>query len=118
MGLCGDAVWQGDGMSTVELSSSSEVLKVNQHHAGLQCDWLVLMLCGIAGSKEMFSSLETWWILEVLLRGVGMLKFSLPLSYPSSSKASLLSMAALSMVTKQPNKTSSECWHSRCVDAE
>ena len=29
MGLCGDAVWEGDGMSTVELSSSSEVLKVN-----------------------------------------------------------------------------------------
>ena len=63
------------------------------------------MVCGVAGSKEIFLSLETWWILEVLLRGVGMLKISLPLSYPSSSKASLLSKAAFSVVTKQPNKT-------------
>ena len=96
-------------MSTVEMSSSSELLKVNRHHTGLQCDWLVLMLCGVVGSKEMFSSLGTLWILDVLLRGVGMLKFSLPLSYPLSSNASLLSKAALSVVTNQLNKTSSDC---------
>ena len=31
---------------------------------------------------------------------------------------SLLSNAALSVVMKQLNKTSSDCWHSRCVDVE
>ena len=86
-------------MSTAELSSLSEVLNDIQQHTGLWHDWLVSVVCGVEGSKEMFSSLETWWILGVL-RGVGMLKFSLPLLYPSSSKASLPSNAALSMVTK------------------
>ena len=76
------------------------------------------MLHGVTGSKEMFSSLETWCILEVLLSGVGMLKFSLPFSYPSSPNASLLSNAALRVVMKPPNKTSSDCWHSKCVDVE
>ena len=51
MSLCGDAVWKGDGMSTAELSSSSEVLKVNWHHTGLQCDWMVPMMHGVIGSK-------------------------------------------------------------------
>ena len=87
-------------MSTAELSSLSELLNDNWQHTGLQCDWLVAVMHGVEGSKEMFSSLETWWILGVHLRGVGMLKFSLPLSYPSSSKVSLLSKAALSMVMK------------------
>ena len=99
-GFCNGPVLEGDGLSTVEMSSSSEVLKVNWHHTGLWHDLLVPVLCGVTGSKEMFSSLETWWILEVLLRGVGMLKFSLPLSYPSSSNVSLLSNAALSVVMK------------------
>ena len=76
------------------------------------------MLCGVTGSKEMFSLLETWWILEVLLRGVGMLKFSLALLYPSSSNMSLLSNTALSVVMRQPNKASSDYWHSNCVDVE
>ena len=38
MGLCGGVILEGDGMSTVELSSSSEVLKVNWHHIDLQYD--------------------------------------------------------------------------------
>ena len=80
MGFCSSTVLEGNGMSIVEMSSSSELLKDNQHHTGLWCDWLVPMLCGVVGSKEMLSSLDTWWILGVCLRGVGMLKFSLPLS--------------------------------------
>ena len=86
-------------MSTPELPSSSGLLNDNQWHTGVQCDWLVDVVCGVEGPKEMFSSLETWWILGVHLR-VSMLKFSLPLSYPSSFNVSLLSMAELSMVTK------------------
>ena len=96
-GFCKGHVLEGNGLSTVEVSLSSEEQKVNQCHTGLWCDWLVCVLCGVTASKEMFSSLETWWILEVLLRGVGMLKFSLPLSYPSSSKVGLLSNPALSV---------------------
>ena len=114
MGFCNGAMLEGNGLSTVRVSSSSEELKANQCHTGLWCGWLVPVLHGIAGSKETFSSLETWWILEVFLRGVGVLKFSLPLSYPSSSNASLYSSAALRVVMKCPNKTSSDCWHSRC----
>ena len=117
-GFCNGTMLEGDGLPTVEVSLSSEVLKDNQCCTGLQCDWLVPVLHGVAGSNEMFSSLETWLILEVLLRGVGMLKFSLPLLYPSSSNVSLLSKAAFSVVKKQLNKTSSDCWCSRCVDVE
>ena len=87
-------------MSTAELSSSSELLNDNWWCTGLQHDWLVAVVCGVEGLKEMFPSLETWWILGVHLTGVGMLTFSFPLSYPSSSKVSLLSKAALSMITK------------------
>ena len=116
MGFSSCVVLEGGGISTAELFSSSELLEDNQHHTGLWHDWLVSMLCGVVGLKEMLSSLEAWWILEVHLRGVGMLKFSLPLSYPLSSNVSFLSKAALSMVIKQPNKTFSDCWHSRCVD--
>ena len=115
-GLCGGAVPEGNGMSMAEPSSSSELLKDNQCHTGLHHDWLVTVLHGVVGLKEMLSSLETWWILQVHLRGVGMLKVLLPLSYPSSSNACVLSKAALSVVTKQLNKTSSNCWHSRCID--
>ena len=75
----------------------------------LQCDWLVPVLHGVDGSKEMFLSLETWWNLEVLLGELGMLKFLLPLSYPSSSNMSLFSNAALSVVMKRLNKTTSDC---------
>ena len=103
-------------MSTVELSSSSELLNDNWWHTGLQRDWPVAVVHGVEESKEMFSSLDTRWILGVCLRGVGMLKFSLQLSYPSSSKVSLLSKAALSVATKQLNNTSSDCWHSRCME--
>ena len=78
-GLCSAAVLEGDVMSIAELSSSSELLKDNWHHTGLWHDWLVPMLHGVVGSKQMLSSLDTWWILGVHLRGVGMLKFSLPL---------------------------------------
>ena len=60
MGLCSGTVLEGGGMSTVEMSSSSELLKDNWHHTGLWCDWLVLVLCGVMGSKDMLSSLETW----------------------------------------------------------
>ena len=91
---------QVDEMSTVELPSSSELLNDNWHLTGLQCDWLAAVLHGVEGSKKMLSSLETWWILGVHLREVAMLKFSLPLSYPLSSNASLLSKAVLSMVMK------------------
>ena len=75
--------WKAIDCQLYGVLSSSEDLKLNQHHTGLQCDWLVPALHGVAGSKEM-----------------GMLKFSLPLSYPSSSNASLLSNAALSVITK------------------
>ena len=75
-GFCSGTVLEGDGMSTVEMSALSELLKDNWHHTGLQCDWLVPVLHGVVGPKEMLSSLETWRI----LREVGMLKFSLPLS--------------------------------------
>ena len=92
-GLCGGAVPEGNGMSTAEPSSSSELLKDNWHHTGLWHSLLVPVLCGVVGSKDMLSSLETWCILGVHLRGVGMLKFSLPLMYPSSSNVSLLSKA-------------------------
>ena len=84
----------------VELSSLSELLNDNWQCTGLQCDWLVAVLHGVDGSKEMLLSLETWWILGFHLRGVGMLKLSPPLSYPLSSNVSLLSKAALSVVTK------------------
>ena len=87
-------------MSTVRLSSSLEELKVKCCCTGLWCDCLVPVLCGVAGSKEMFSSLKTWWILEVHLSGVGMLKFLLPLLYPLPCNASLLSNAAFSVVMK------------------
>ena len=92
---CG-AVLAGKGISSVGVSSSSEEL----NHTGLQCDSLVPVLHSVAGSKEAFLTLEMWWILEVLLSGVGMLKFSLPLLYPSSSNMSLLLNAALRVVTK------------------
>ena len=96
---CKGTVLKGDELSTVEVSSSSsEELMVNQCSTFLGCEWLVCVLCGITGSKEMFSSLKTWCVLEVLLRGVGMLKFSLPLLYTSSSNVHLLSNAALSVV--------------------
>ena len=80
MGFYSGTVLEGDGMSTVEMSSSSELLKDNWHHTGLWCGWPVPVLHGVVGSKEMLLSLDTWWILGVHLRGVGMLKFSLPLS--------------------------------------
>ena len=67
MGFCNGAILEGDGLLALELSSSLEVLKVNQQHTGLWCDWLVPVLHGVTGSKEMFSALDTWWILEVLL---------------------------------------------------
>ena len=81
-------------------TSSSELVNDNWQCTGLQCDWMVPVQCGVVGSNEVLSSLKTWWILGLHLRGVGMLKFSLPLLYPSSSNASLLSKAALSVVTK------------------
>ena len=74
-GFFTDAILGDKGLSTVRVSSSSEELKVNHHGTGLQCDWLTPVPCGVARSKETFSSLETWCILEVLLSGVGMLKF-------------------------------------------
>ena len=80
VGLCGNVVLEGYGVSTEELSSSSEVLKVNRWCTGLQCDWLVPVLHGVTGSREMCSLLRTWWIFNVLLREEGMLKFSLLLS--------------------------------------
>ena len=80
MGFCSSTVLEGDGMSTVEISSPSELLKDNWNHTGLWHDWLVPMLHGVVGSKEMLSSLDTWWILGIHQMGVGMLKFSLPLS--------------------------------------
>ena len=80
MGFCSSTVVEGDGMLTIEMSSSWELLKDNWCHTGLWCDWLVPMLHGVVGLKEMLSSLDTWWILGLCLRGVGMLKFSLLLS--------------------------------------
>ena len=116
--FCNGSVLAGNGISSVGVSSSSEELKVVKCHTGLQCDCLVPVLHGVTSSKEAFSTLETWWILEVLLSGVGMLKFLLPLLYPLSSNASLLSNAALSLVTKQPKNISSDYCHSRCVDVK
>ena len=78
-GSASGTVLEGDGMSTGDMSSSSEVLKENWHHTGLWHDWLIPMLYGVLGSQEM-SSLDTWWILGVHLREMGMLKFSLPIS--------------------------------------
>ena len=117
-GFCNGAILEGYLLLTVRMSSSSGELKVNWHCTDLWCDWLVPVLCGVAGSKEAFSSLKMWCILEVLLSGMGMLKFSLQLSYPSSSNMSLLLNAALRVVTKWPNKTSTDCWHSRRVGVE
>ena len=44
--------------SEVLLSSSSELLKDKWQHTGFQFDWLVAVVCGVEGSKEMFSLLE------------------------------------------------------------
>ena len=51
MCLCHDAVLDGNGVSTAQLLPSLEVLKVSQQHTGLWCDWVVLMLHGVTGSK-------------------------------------------------------------------
>ena len=75
--FCNGAVLAGEGISSVGVSSSLEKLKVKHHCTGLQCDSPVPVLHSVTGSEEAFSTLETWWILEVLLSGVGMLKFSL-----------------------------------------
>ena len=58
MGFCAGTVLEGDGMSVVKISSSSELLKDNWHCTGLWHDLLVPVLCGVVGSKEMMSSLE------------------------------------------------------------
>ena len=60
MGFCSGTVLVGNGMSTIEMSSSSELLKDNWHHTGLWHDLLVPVLHGVVGSKEMLSSLDTW----------------------------------------------------------
>ena len=79
---CTGSVLFGDGISSIGVSSSSssEELKVRHLHTGLQCDSLVPVLHGITGcgSKDAFLTLEMWWILEVLLSGVCMLKFCYP----------------------------------------
>ena len=62
------------------VSSSYEELYVNILHTGLSHGSLVLHGVTRIGLKEEFSMLETWWILDVFQRGVGMLKFSEPLS--------------------------------------
>ena len=81
---CFDGVLSGDGVTSAGMtsSSSSEELKDKHLHTGLWCDSLLPELCGVtgSGSKDVFSTLEIWWFLEVLLSGVGMLKFLLPLS--------------------------------------
>ena len=38
------------------------------------------VVSGVVGSKDKFSLVETWYICDTLLRGVGILKLSLPLS--------------------------------------
>ena len=62
------------------VSSPSNELYVSLLHAGLSCGSLVLHDVTGIGSKEAFLTLEMWWILDVCQRGVGMLKFSEPLS--------------------------------------
>ena len=71
MWFCNGAVLAGNGISSVGVSSSSEELKVKCHHSGLQCNCLVSVLHSVTGSKDIFLTLETWWMLEVLLSGVG-----------------------------------------------
>ena len=71
---------QGEGASSSEVSTSSEELYVNHLHTGLRQDSLVLHGVAGVGSNEAFSTLDTWCIFDVLLSGVGMLKFSEPLS--------------------------------------
>ena len=76
---------------TAGVLSSSVLLNDKWWHMGLWLNWCVAVVCGVEVLREMFSLLETWLTLDVHLRGVGMLKFLLPLSYPSSSRVSVLS---------------------------
>ena len=76
---CTCGAWQGGGTLSSVVSSSSEDLYVNLLHTGLRHNSLELHGIAGTGSKEAFSMLEMWWILDVLQSGVGMLKFSEPL---------------------------------------
>ena len=51
-GFCNGAILEGDGLSTVKVSLSSEELKVNQHCTGLHCDWLTPVLHGVCWIKR------------------------------------------------------------------
>ena len=57
---------------------------------------------GVAGLKDKFSCVETWYSHGALCRGVGIFTLSIPLSYPSSSCAYSHSNTLFKVVTKQP----------------
>ena len=88
---------------------SSQELYVSHLQMGLRWGSLEVHDGTGVGLNEAFSALDTWCIFAVLWSGVGMLKFSDPLSYPSSSSASLCSKVAFREVTKWQNGVLSDC---------
>ena len=57
---CTCGALQGEGTSSSAVSSSSEELYVNFLHTGLSHESLVLHGVTRTGTKEAFSTLETW----------------------------------------------------------
>ena len=95
---CSSGEWCSIQASSEESLSSSNVkwwhTVVRLPGCGGECG------LGVAGLKDKFSHVETWYRCGALCRGVGILKLSLPLSYPPSSKASSHLKASFEVVLK------------------
>ena len=72
---------------------------------------------GVAGQKDKFSCVETWYSHGAWHRGVGIFKLLLPLSYLISSKVSSHSKASFKVVTKWPNNISSDIYVRCCAES-
>ena len=110
------SVLSWSGLVSGDKLSSSLNDKWQHIELRLLCWWGECVQCvsGVAGLKDKVSPYNAWYRHGVLCRGVGIFKLSLPLSQPSSSRASSHSKASFRVVIKWPNNTSSDillnCW--------
>ena len=72
---------------------------------------------GVAGPKDKFSCVETWYSHGAQCRGWEIIKLLFPLSYPISFKVSSHSKASFKVVTKGLNNISTNMYLRCCAES-